>query len=346
MGLNFVVSPGTILKEYMDARNITQKDLASLTESSERHVSNLINGKIRLTEEFAIKLEHVFQDVKAEFWMELETAYRLHLLRNDDKEILKLKTIAEEFQFKYVFKGMKLPLKEQAFKMLDILGIDSFDKVDHKLEELSFSFMEDGGSEKAMFLWLKLCESEIDIQNEVDNLPPFTISGLKDNLKTFKELMYTQDFELAIDNLRRFSNELGIIFVFHESIPNAKIRGAVRIINDRPVLFCSDRYKRLDTLYFAFIHEIGHIINKEVSDQKYQIVIEEDEEQLANDFARAFFIEGDEYKKFIEQHAEIKAEDIVVFSKKNAIIPDVLIGFLEHDKIIEHGKFNYLKGKL
>ena len=346
MGFNFVVSPGTILKEYMDARNITQKDLANMTESSERHVSNLINGKIKLTEEFAIKLEQVFQDVKAEFWMELETAYRLHVLRNDDKEILRLKTIAEEFQFKHVFKGLKLSLKEQAFKMLEILGIDSFDKVDKKLEELSFNFMEDGGDEKAMLLWLKLCESEIEIQNDVENLPPFTIKGLKDNLKTFKELMYTQDFDLAIDNLRRYSNELGIIFVFHEAIPNAKIRGAVRVINDRPVLFCSDRYKRLDTLYFAFIHEIAHIINKEVSNEKYQIVVEEDEEQLANDFAREFFIEGNEYQKFIKQHDEFKAEDIVVFSKKNAIIPDVLIGFLEHDNIINHGKFNYLKGKI
>lgn len=346
MGFNFVVSPGTILKEYMDVRNITQKDLANITRSSERHVSNLINGKIKLTEEFAIKLEQIFQDVKAEFWMELETAYRLHLLRNNDKEILKLKTIAEEFQFKHVFKGLKLSLKEQAFKMMDILGIDSFDNIDHKLKELSFNFMEDGGNEKAMLLWLKLCESEIEIQNDVDRLPPFEINILKDNLKTFKELMYTQDFELAIDNLRRYSNELGIIFVFHESIPNAKIRGAVRIFNDRPVLFCSDRYKRLDTLYFAFIHEIAHIINKEVSNDKYQIVIEDDEEQLANDFAREFFIGGNEYQKFITQHNEIKGEDIVVFSKKNEIIPDVLIGFLEHDKIIDYGKFNHLKGKM
>ena len=56
MGFNFVVSPGTILKEYMDARNITQKDLAKITESSERHISNLINGKIKLTEELLISL--------------------------------------------------------------------------------------------------------------------------------------------------------------------------------------------------------------------------------------------------------------------------------------------------
>ena len=346
MGFNFVVSPGAIMKEYMDARNITQKELAKITKSSERHVSNLINGKIKLTEEFAIKLEHVFEEIKAEFWMDLETAYRLHLLRNDDKEILRLRQIAVDFQFKHIFKGMKIPLKEQAIKMLDILGIESFDHVDNKLKELSFSFMEDGGDEKSMLLWLKLCESEIEIQNDVDSLPNFSIKELKANYKTFKELMYTQDFNLAIDNLRRFSNELGMIFVFHESIPNAKIRGAVRIIDDRPVIYVSDRYKRLDTLYFAFIHEIEHIIKKTASEDTYEILVEDDEEKLVNSYARDFFVDKDEYQKFINEHKVITAEDIVVFSKKNLIIPDVLIGFLKHDKILDHNEFNYLKGKL
>lgn len=346
MGFNFVVSPGTILKEYMDARNITQKDLAKITESSERHISNLVNGKIKLTEEFAIKLEQVFKDIKAEFWMDIETAYRLHLLRNDDKEILRLRTIAEDFQFKHVFKGMKMSLKEQAIKMLDILGVNSFDEVDNLLKELSFSFMEDGGDEKAMLLWLKLCESEIEIQNDVDNIPSFSIEELERNLEVFRELMYTQDFNLAIDNLRRFSNELGMIFVFHESIPNAKIRGAVRIINDRPVIYVSDRYKRLDTLYFAFIHEIGHIIKRTASKDIYEILIEDEEEKLVNKYARDFFIDNTEYQDFIKQHNVITAENIVVLSKKHKIIPDVLIGFLEHDKVIKHGEFNYLKGKI
>lgn len=346
MGFNFVVSPGTILKEYMDARNITQKDLAKITESSERHISNLINGKIKLTEEFAIKLEQVFEDIRAEFWMDIETAYRLHLLRNDDKEILRLRTIAEDFQFKHIFKGLKMSLKEQAIKMLDILGVKSFDEVDYMLKELSFSFMEDGGDEKAMLLWLKLCESEIDIQNDVDNIPPFLIEELERNLEVFRDLMYTQDFNLAIDNLRRFSNELGMIFVFHESIPNAKIRGAVRIIDDRPVIYVSDRYKRLDTLYFAFIHEIGHIIKRTASKESYEILIEDDEEKLVNKCARDFFIDNTEYQDFIKQHSVITAENIVVLSKKHKIIPDVLIGFLEHDKFIKHGEFNYLKGKI
>ena len=84
MSFNFMVSPGTILKEYIDERNITQKELAQMTDSSERHVSNLINAKVKLTEEFALKLEKVFADVRAEFWLDIEYKYRLHILRGED----------------------------------------------------------------------------------------------------------------------------------------------------------------------------------------------------------------------------------------------------------------------
>jgi len=346
VGLNYTVSPGTILKEYMDSRNISQKDLARLTKSSERHISNLINAKIKLTEEFALKLEDVFEDVKAEFWMDLETAYRLYMLRNTNNDIVKLKTIAEEFKFKHVFKGLKLTLEEQATRMLKLLGLDSFDEAGKKLNELSYSFMEDGGDEKAKLVWLKLCESEIEIQNDFDQMPPFDLEVFKNSLSVYKELMYTQNYELAIENLRRYSNDLGVIFVHHESVPNAKIRGATRLIDGRPAIFCSDRFKSLDTLYFAFVHEISHIINNDITDNNYHIVLEDDEENLANEFARKFFIDDQEYKKFIDTHKDITAENIVVFSKKNMIIPDVFIGFLKRDGLLKYEQYNHLKGKI
>lgn len=75
---NFVVPTGTILKEYMDARDINQKEIARLTESSESYISDLIKNKVELTRAFAKKLELVFEDVKADFWMDLEKYHQSH----------------------------------------------------------------------------------------------------------------------------------------------------------------------------------------------------------------------------------------------------------------------------
>jgi len=350
MGQNFAVAPGTILKEYMDTREITQKELANITNSSERHVSNLINAKTRLTEEFALKLENVFEDVKAEFWMELESAYRLYLLRNEEQEFLNLKQLSEDYNFKYIFKGLKLSLKEQALKILELLQVNSFEEVENEIKNISYSFMEDGGNKKAIYLWLKLCEEEIEVQNDLQSLPRFSIDNLKKQLNNFKKLMYTQDYDVALNNIMKFSNILGIAVVVLDAIPNSKVRGATRIIDNRPVIFLSKRFKRLDTFYFAFMHEIAHILHGDVSADKYEVSMIDDEELNANSFARDYFIDPDEYNKFIDKHPnqkKLEEEDIIVFSKKNKIIPDILLGYLEHDGIIkDYSKFYYLKGKI
>lgn len=350
MGQNFAVAPGTILKEYMDTRGITQKELANITNSSERHVSNLINAKTRLTEEFALKLENVFEDVKAEFWMELESAYRLYLLRNEEQEFLNLKQLSEDYNFKYIFKGLKLSLKEQALKILELLQANSFEEVENEIKNISYSFMEDGGNKKAIYLWLKLCEEEIEVQNDLQSLPRFSIDNLKKQVDNFKKLMYTQDYDVALNNIMKFSNILGIAVVVLDAIPNSKVRGATRIIDNRPVILLSKRFKRLDTFYFAFMHEIAHILHGDVSADKYEVSMIDDEELNANSFARDYFIDPDEYNKFIDKHPnqeKLEEEDIIVFSKKNKIIPDILLGYLEHDGIIkDYSKFHYLKGKI
>jgi hypothetical protein len=143
---------------------------------------------------------------------------------------------------------------------------------------------------------------------------------------------------------------LGIALVVLEAIPKSKIRGATKIIEGRPVIFLSKRFKRLDTFYFAFIHEIAHIINNSISSKKYEIALIDDEELNANSFAKNYFISHNEYMDFLKKHPTeetLKEEDIIVFSKKNKIIPDILLGYLEHDGIITNfSKFHYLKSKI
>lgn len=82
MALNYTVTPGTILKEYLVVRKITQKKMAQIIGMSEKFVSNLINDKARISVPIALKLELVFDDVKAEFWLDLEKHYQLKIARN------------------------------------------------------------------------------------------------------------------------------------------------------------------------------------------------------------------------------------------------------------------------
>ena len=86
--MEYMTSTGEMLKEYLQSRKITQKDLARMTVHSEKFISNIITSKARLTDVFALKLEYIMPDTKAEFWMNVETTYRLWLLKNKRNDFM------------------------------------------------------------------------------------------------------------------------------------------------------------------------------------------------------------------------------------------------------------------
>lgn len=344
MNFNFMVSPGNILKEYMESNNITQKELAAITESSQRHISNVINGKVKLTEEFALKLEKVFKGVKAEFWMDLEVAHRLHLLRMESSDTHDALEIVRKYQLKHIFKGMELSVKEQITSLLNIMGTSSVKEIDGLFDQIEYSFHEDGGTREAILLWVKLAEQEIELQNDIENLPEFNHDNFLRKFHMIKNLIYTKDFELAKQNIIKYANRLGMLVVFYESIPNAKIRGAVRNYHGRPLILLSDRYKQIDRYYFTLIHELIHIKNNDIRKDKYNITLDDEQEveELANKQAKEFLIDKELYSQFTQKR-NFSEEEIIIFSKKNKVIPGIIVSFLQHDKLIEYNEMNHLK---
>lgn len=342
--MNYVVTPGEILKEYMDSRGLTQKDLSSITSTSERHISELINGKVKLSEEFALKLEKVFDDVKAEFWVSIETAYRLYALREYTfSKQADLKTLSKEFQFNWVFPLYKKDVNRQASEMLKLLGITSFSDVDNSLKQIKYDFMEDGGSKRAILVWLKLCESMINEYNRVDPNVKFDLQVFNENLPILKKLLYTTDFIEAKNNIQRFLNSMGISLVVCDAVPTSKIRGACTVIDKTPTIFLSTRYKRLDILYFTLVHEIGHILQNDINQVGQYLVSsnENDIEIFSNNFARDFFINRAVYSEFVNLYKNSFDffKHIVPFSIQNRVIPQIVLGFLQHDGYVDHMQF-------
>lgn len=72
--------PGATTKEQLRDRGMSQKEFATRMDLSEKHVSQLINGKVQLTLDIAVRLETVL-GVPAKFWNNLEAIYREKLLK-------------------------------------------------------------------------------------------------------------------------------------------------------------------------------------------------------------------------------------------------------------------------
>ena len=353
MTSGFMVPTGFIIKEYLDEYGINQKELCKRLGMSEKHISNLLNGKSRLTEEVALKLETIMKDVPASYWLNYETKYRLYLAQvAEDKNILDLdiSSIAKRFKFNEVFSGLDWDIAKQAKEMLKLLGISNFDNFDATYSNLAVDFMEDGGELESIIIWMKLCESEIYVQNEDLNNMVYSKDKLEESLGLFKAISLNSSIQSITESCKTLCNELGIYLVICKAITNCKVRGALTTYRNQPAIFLSGRFKTHDHIWFAFMHEIGHLLlhydsRNAIISYDEDVLQDDIKEKEANAFARDFLITSEDYMKFLKKN-DFSEKSIRLFASNQKIRPGLVVGRLQRDKIIEQNKLNYLKDRI
>ncbi len=71
------IPPGEYLAEEIEARGISQKELAKRMGRPVNTMNEIINGKKAITAETALQIEAVMPEIPARFWLNLETDYQL-----------------------------------------------------------------------------------------------------------------------------------------------------------------------------------------------------------------------------------------------------------------------------
>lgn len=357
MGSEFIVPVGSVIKEYLEEYNISQKELADRLGMSEKQVSKFMTAKSRLTEDVAIKLEKIIPGVKAGYWLNYESKYREYQarLKSEQKLLDKdLKKISERFHFKEVYKDTELDLVAQAQEMLKLLKIADFDMFENVYGNFAADFMEDGGNPEAIAVWLNLCEEEIELQNDDLSEQVYSQKELNKKMPMFRALALSEDATALTKNCRKLCNKLGIYLVFEKPIQNCKVRGALTTYKKHPAIYLSGRFKTHDHIWFAFMHEIGHLClhydSKSLMVSYEDTVMSDCREKEANTFAREFFIPEEKITAYLREQKEsdnpFSEASIRLFAKKLKIHPGIVVARLQHDKIIENSRMNHLKCKI
>ena len=81
-----VFSPGEFLREEIEARGWTQRDLAKVLGRPLQTVNQIINGKKRITPETAVELSAAL-GTSPDLWLNLENDYRLAQITRVDPRI-------------------------------------------------------------------------------------------------------------------------------------------------------------------------------------------------------------------------------------------------------------------
>ncbi|MEH2404650.1 HigA family addiction module antitoxin [Nostoc sp.] len=349
---DWVSPPGDTIADILEERDWTQVQLAERLGYSTKHISQLINGKAPINEETALKLERVLGSTAA-FWLKREAQYRAGLARIEEENRLKEWTFwlnqlpVKELMNQGVIPKCNLIAKNKPSlvkKLLLFFGVASPEEWRSYYAGMEISFRrtrEEQTDVGAISAWLRLGE----IEAEKLDCPKYSKPKFEKAVREIRSLtvLPPEEFESQMQQLCR---EAGVVLVLVPSIKRAHVSGVARWLNPHKALIQLSLYgKTNDRLWFNFFHEAAHILLHD----KENLFLDEwdsgesltsDSEREADEWARKFLIPP-EYEREL---AQLKSKnDVIDFAERIGIHPAIVVGRLQHDKLIPLSWMNALK---
>ena len=103
LSTEFISHPGETLLELLEQNNISQKELALKTQTSETQINLIIKGKKDISVQFAKKLENVFHP-SASFWINRQNIYdeKMESIRIRENISIEEKEIYKKYPIKHL----------------------------------------------------------------------------------------------------------------------------------------------------------------------------------------------------------------------------------------------------
>jgi HTH-type transcriptional regulator/antitoxin HigA len=345
LSLDLIIHPGETLIELLETRSMKQKELAYRTGFSEKHISEIINGKAAITSKFAASLENVF-DVSAKFWLNLQANYDIELINYTEMNTISSDEISILTDLKEIIKHLKsvgFIIKSQS-KEEDVINLRKFLAVSNLtvIPSLQFSaaFRASASTQinpYVLFAWIRLCEVGT---NDIIPLNALDIDKLRKSIPLIKNVMHSQPGN--IDNeLRSVFSECGVKFHIVKHFKGAPVQGFIEKVESEQMMLCMTiRQAWADVFWFTLFHEIGHILNDDVKTRFVDYDFTETEEEvLADRFAQDTLLSPDIYEEFIKS-GNFSIEAIKEFAKRENVKPYIIVGRLQKEKHISYQTYS------
>jgi HTH-type transcriptional regulator/antitoxin HigA len=350
------IPPGETIKEELEFLKMSQKDFSERMGMAEKTISQIINGEASLSYETAIKLESVL-GIPASLWNSLESGYREKLLRiKEEEEKEKEWSIAREIPYKEILKRGWIKIiddknKNEIIKVLKVFfsvasleflrntQSKTFNYYNELEPTINFKKGKEKISEYSMITWIRKGELEAtkietgifnktDIKNIIPEMKKLSMINSKDNIDKLKELCRIN----------------GIALVITPHLAKTYVDGVSKWIDkDTALIILSNRRKGIDSFWFNFFHELGHLLkhNKKKLFINAEETLNSDIEKEANEFANNTLIPKDEYRNLKKEF--LNEKKIKEIAEKLNIHPSIIVGRLQFDKIIKYNEFSDLK---
>ncbi len=335
--------PGATIKEQLEDRGMSQKEFASRMGMSEKHISHLIHGDVKLTQDVAYRLEMVL-GLPANFWSNLEAIYREKIAKVEAENALDADIeLAKKLPYKEMSKYKWLPetrnVKERVIHLRRFFEVAQLERLaDNKLLP-SIVYRRQSITEKAdlaLIAWAQ--KAKLEARNIETS--PIDLKELTNVLSTIRTMTTKDPQEFCPQLVTLFAN-CGIALVFLPHIGGSFLHGATFYDKNKIVIGLTVRGKDADKFWFSLFHEIGHILLGHLNQEGGT---NDSDEADADAFARDTLIPLDEFTRFVNKQSFTK-ETISEFASKINIDPGIVVGRLQKEGFIDFGWHNDLKTK-
>lgn len=332
-----VFPPGDYLLEILNDRGWSQVDFAEILGRSTKFVNEIIKAKTSITPTTAKEIAAA-TETNAMFWLNLETAYRLHHEQEQPSPriarhaMLRQKYPVREMVLRRWIQNSSDPvvLEGQVKSFFGINDLDEEPRLMHAAKKTGYP--EDlGGAQRAWLFRVKQIASAMTVK-------PYSERALRDALPSLQALLSTAE---GIQRVPKTLSDCGIRFVIVEHVPSSKIDGVCFWLGEsanEPVIGMSLRLDRIDNFWFVLRHEIEHVLNK---DGREVAAVDRDtaeatptdvsqEEQRANVAAAEFCVPPDHMADFVLRHKPIFSEQMVLnFAQRMSVHPGLVVGQIQ-----------------
>ena len=191
--------------------------------------------------------------------------------------------------------------------------------------------------------WLRMGE----LKAHLVQCQPYNAKAFRQALQDIRALTVTTP-DVFQRRMVEMCAACGVAVVFVKELPGLGVSGVTKWLNPTKALIqLSLRYKTADQLWFTFFHEAAHILKH----GKKLVFIEEDglrdeKEDEANEFAGELLLPCELYSAFTETQRTFSKQAISEFAQQIGLHPGIVVGRLQHDRMLSFAQCNDLKMKL
>src|SRR5579864_4393773 len=299
---NWIKHPGFYIKEEMDARGWTQRDLAFVLGVPEQAVNMIVSGKRGISPDMARALGDAF-DVSPDLFANLQKDYDMAQAKQPKAGVALLGKMQINYPVReMVNRGWLVnadagTIREQLARFFEVPDVSEIPYIEHAARKRST--YEERAIPAPQLAWLFRVKQ---IAKSI-TVPKYSESKLREAVEKMRGMMLEPE---QVREIPKLLMDSGVRFILVEKLTNAKIDGVCFWLDDHsPVIGMSIQRDTIDNFWFVLRHEIEHVLRRhgrkaEIIDTDLQLDQSDDgDEKLANDAARDFCINWNKFESFM-----------------------------------------------